>query len=477
LLEGLPPEVEPNEGEGMKTVTTIATVKDPAEIAKRLKRLKLPPLEVSFDGIVTIDKDGKASVAWNDELLGKIMGDWFKEFENKNGGLEDEDLEPVMGWFSNALREAFLLSRRVKDANLPAHVTRAGVGPGGIEGIGGNLAFVLLPFLRQPLCDLSRKGLQTVQMELPWKDLSLGCEVFTTKDGKQAALTGLEENVFFSLFNDRFLGIGAGPGGRSMIQGDTRELAKIIGKNAPRIGALNECIRNLSRMEFSVPGSGHELHGRVFPAALCPDAAAKQSNEKHFFKFEVSDWIPAALLKAQYERIHLPTFWSMETPAARRLYACLKLMRDGQSPLVSTLCARIGLPYPNEPGKDNRERRAKSKAILSKHLDDIRKHTEGLMAPSGQSWFIGGGQKMKVVFKTIKASGGRLVEHQTLVSDRDRQADLDRLVATMPKDAKEAYARMIGKAPPAKIEAFVRRYAKGGEWIDRLPDMVGQRPK
>ncbi len=58
--------------------------------------------------------------------------------------------------------------------------------------------------------------------------------------------TGLEENVFFSLFNDRFLGISPHKG-HSIIEGDTRALSEIIGDNAPRLSVLNDIIRNLNR--------------------------------------------------------------------------------------------------------------------------------------------------------------------------------------------------------------------------------------
>lgn len=380
-------------------------------------------------------------------------------------GLRNDELkQAIMSGVKEGMEKA-VLAHRVKAAHLPAHVTRAGVGPKGIEGIGGNLAFVLHSFLKHPLSDLSRQGLKSVQFELPFRDVSIvQTEVYTYKDGSKAALTGLEENVFFTLFNDCFIGIGAGPGGRSIIQGDTRRLSKIIGKNAPRVSVLNDIVRNLSRMEFAVPGAGHEVHGRVFPMALCPDENAGQSEAKHLFKFEVSEWIPAALLNRQYETVSLPTFWSIKQPAARRLYVYMKrLGTDGHAPKIETVCERVGLPYPIGPGKENRERRAKSKAILERYLADIHESTEGLFSPAGRTWFIGN----KVQWRGFRSGPRQLEEHANKVSKRDEEAERRRLYATMPPEAKAMYDTMKAKgSPKAALDKIIGRYTRAGGHLE-----------
>jgi hypothetical protein len=374
-----------------------------------------------------------------------------------------------------ALIEAFreqldkaMLDIRIKAANLPAHVARAGAGYNGIEGICGNLAFILRVFLNSnPICDLSRRGLQSVQFELPFKDLTMvRAEAFTYKQGVKAALTGLEENVFFSLFNDRFLGISPNKG-CSVIEGDTRALAEIIGDNAPRLSVLNDIIRNLSRMEFSVPGVGHELHGRLFPVALCPDEGATQSENSYLFKFEVSDWIPAALLKSQFERIDLRIFWNIKTPAARRLYAVMKSITSGYAPRIGTLCERIGLPYPAEKGKACIERRAKSKAILKKYLQEIEGDTNGLVVPVDRNWFKGEKVHWKLGAKQI----------QNRVTERDEDAEYGRLYNTMPQKAKALYQTMkSGGSPKSALQGVIKRYCReGGHLQIAMSQKAGKR--
>jgi hypothetical protein len=295
--------------------------------------------------------------------------------------------------------------------------------------------------------------LQSVQFELPFKDLSVvHAEAYTYKQGIKAAITGLEENVFFSLFNDRFLGISPNKG-HSIIEGDTKALSEIIGDNAPRLSVLNDIIRNLSRMEFSVPGAGHELHGRVFPVAICPDEGAGQTEQNYMFKFEVSEWIPAALLKSQFERIDLRIFWSIKTPAARRLYACMKSLASGYAPRVGTLCERIGLPYPTGKGKSNTERRAKSKAILKKYLQEVSDNTDELVAPVGYSWFKGDKVQWKIGAKQIK----------NRVTEQDEDAEYAKLYRSMPPEAKAMYKAMKDKgASRATLQGVVKRYHREG---------------
>lgn len=368
---------------------------------------------------------------------------------------------PIAGLSEKEIMESFqreaakaILDKRIKAARLPAHVAKAGAGHNGVEGICGNLAFVLRLFLNtNPICDLSRRGAESVQFELPFKDLTMvRAEAYTYKQGAKAALTGLEENVFFSLFNDRFLGISPNKG-RSVIEGDTKSLAKIIGANAPRLSVLNEILRNLSRMEFSVPGAGHELHGRVFPTALCPDDGASQSEKSYLFKFEVSEWIPAAILKSQFEKIDLRIFWGIKTPAARRLYACMKSISDGYAPRVGTLCERIGLPYPTEKGKSSIERRAKSKAILKKYLQEISSDTDGLVSPAGRSWFKGDKVQWKYGAKQITNK----------VVERDEEAEYGKLYRSMPPEAKAMYQTMKAKGvPKSSLRGVISRYHREG---------------
>ncbi len=372
--------------------------------------------------------------------------------------------------------EDAILDRKLKKAHLPAHVAIAGVGAGGVKcpDTGGNSAYILHAFLGNPISDFTRQGKKSVQLELNFKDLSIvGAEVFTYKNGVQAALTGLEDNVFCSLFNDRFLGISSRPGQRSIIQGDTKSLQKIMGNNAPRISALNEIVRNLSRMEFSVPGAGHELHGRVFPAALCPDESATQSNEKHHFKFEVSDWIPAALLKQQYEMIDLRIFWSIENPAARRLYAYMKRIKNSHAPKIETVCERVGLLYPLDSGKASRERRAKSKAALRKYMEDIEKNTDGLVSPGGRGWFVGN----KVQWSTPRLSeSGELKDRPNRITDKDKQAEHERLWKTMPAEAKEQYKLYKSKGVSfTELDKMVKRYSREGSHLQIAQSSRGQK--
>jgi hypothetical protein len=217
-------------------------------------------------------------------------------------------------------------------------------------------------------------------------------------------------------------------------------------------------------MEFAVPGAGHEVHGRVFPVALCPDEASGRSEDKHLFKFEVSEWIPAAMLKQQYEMVTLPIFWSIRNPAASRLYVCMKRSgTKGYAPKIGTLCERVGLPYPTGAGQQNCERRAKSKATLKKYLDEIHKSTEGIISPAGRSWFVGG----KVQWMNTVRDGGRLLEERNKVSKRDEEAERQRLYASMPAEAKAMYQTMKAKgSPQTALDGVIGRYSRDGGWLE-----------
>ena len=343
----------------------------------------VPDLTRQFAELLSSKGDPAAVAAVNQDGLPGLMA-WVQEKQTKALEAKRQECRDVKG--------------------LPEHVLRSGETRGGGLGI---LAKVFIGALDRPIFTSDPKSkAPSVQLDLSLADGEMRrAEIWTTRNGRDAALTVREANMLFTLFNDCFLGLYEGPEGQSYIRGTTTELAKRVGK--PRIREVAKCIRTLARVHFVMPSiDGHDVGGPLFQEYVIPDAKAETEDKRRGFWFQLADWLPAEFVQGRFDLVELDKAWSLSNDRARYLYFYLSTHKGslGNGLKMATLCERTGRSW----GKNKKEN-GRSRERTIKDLDEIAAKTEDFCKVPGEyAWICGRGGNAKVNVTAVGAPGAIL---------------------------------------------------------------------
>jgi len=263
-------------------------------------------------------------------------------------------------------------------------------------GQGGMRQFIPYAFLDFPLAVFERPSQATsaqMELKLPSGE-TFTRDVYTIRHNKKMALTGRQENVLFTLFNDEFMQLTRGPRGVSILAGSVERLRELTGGRI-RMDALIDDLRALGDMRVAIrdmtkkDGVGYAIRGSVFTLDMTPEPGAwKEMGSppagKHPFVMVINDLVAFNILQGLYQRIDMGKFWAIPKPRDRHVYAYLLRNHSSVPVFVPTFCRANGFSYAG-----TKQNKFKTRQAIRRSLDAVSAVTGDFVRyPSAKDWFI-----------------------------------------------------------------------------------------
>jgi hypothetical protein len=263
-------------------------------------------------------------------------------------------------------------------------------------GMGGMRQFIPYAFLDFPMAVFERSSQATsaqMELKLPSGE-TFTRDVYTIRHNKKMALTGRQENVLFTLFNDEFMQLTRGPRGVSILAGSVERLRELTGGRV-RMDALIDDLRALGDMRVAIrdmtkkDGVGYAIRGSLFTLDMTPDPGAWRSigdapAGKHPFVMVINDMVAFNILQGLYQRIDMGKFWAIPKPRDRHVYAYLLRHHSSVPVFVPTFCRANGFSYAG-----TKQNKFKTRRAIGRSLETVAAVTGDFMRyPGAGDWFI-----------------------------------------------------------------------------------------